>query len=184
MIGRPKNPSLLPWVDNDNFHAAYDVVNRMIEHGARAIAFLGGPSELQVTRDRLEGYRRALANRGLHSPVGGIRYAAEVTESAGYRTMLSVLSEGTPDALLATDDLLAAGAVKAITDRGIDPIQCVGFNNTPVAAEYARAISSVDIQAAELGRHAARLLIDLIEGREPGETHVIIPTRFVSPREG
>ena len=178
VIGRPETPGDLLWVDNDNFHAMYDVVNRLMEQGRRRIAFIGGPPHLNVTRDRLEGYRLALQNRGLELPAELIGYASEFTTSAGYRVMQGILAHDRPDAIVATDDLLACGALDAISVRGVE-LPCTGFNNSFEARHHSPPLSSVEIQPAELGRHAARLVIDRIEGRTPNENHVIVPTRFV-----
>ncbi len=178
VIGRPENAGDLLWVDNDNFHAMYDVVNRLMEQGARRIAFIGGPPHLNVTRDRLHGYRLAVQNRGLDLPTELIGYASEFTTSAGYRAMQGILTHDRPDAIVATDDLLACGALDAISVRGVD-LACVGFNNSFEARHHSPPLSSVEIQPTELGRHAARLVIERIEKRVLPENHVIVPTRFV-----
>jgi DNA-binding LacI/PurR family transcriptional regulator len=180
VIGRPEHPGDLLWVDNDNFHAMYDVVNRLVEAGNRRIAFVGGPVELNVTRDRLEGYRMALANRGLHADDGLVGHAAAFSESAGYRAMAGVLGRTTPDAFVATDDLLGFGALQALEDRGLGPIPCVGFNNSRLARERNLGLSSVEIRPEELGHHAARLLVGRLEHDASTENHVIVPTLFVS----
>ncbi|MFW5789543.1 MAG: substrate-binding domain-containing protein, partial [Spirochaetota bacterium] len=156
----------------------YDVVNRLMEQGARRIAFIGGPPHLNVTRDRLEGYRLAVQNRGLDLPTELIGYASEFTTSAGYRAMQGILTHARPDAIVATDDLLACGAFDAISVRGVH-LPCAGFNNSFEARHHSPPLSSVEIQPAELGRHAARLVIERIEKRVLPENHVIVPTRFV-----
>jgi DNA-binding LacI/PurR family transcriptional regulator len=178
VIGRPENPGDLLWVDNDNFHAMYDVVNRLMEQGARRIVFIGGLPHLNVTRDRLEGYRLALQNRGLELPIELIGYANEFTTSAGYRVMQGILTHDRPDAIVATDDLLACGALDAVYLRGLD-LPCVGFNNSFEARHHSPPLSSVEIQPRELGRHAARLVIERIEGRAVAGNHVIVSTSFV-----
>lgn len=180
VIGRPASAADILWVDNDNFHAMYDAVNRLIERGSRRIAFLGGPVEMIVTRDRLEGYRMALANRGLEQVFGFIAHADEVTEAAGFSAMHTILVHGTPDALVTTDDFLALGALQACAERGVGPLRCIGFNNSAQAAEHSPGLSSVEIQPVELGRHATRLLIERIENGRPTENHVIVPTRFIA----
>lgn len=180
VIGRPEHAGEVLWVDNDNFHAMYDVVNRLVQNGGRRIAFIGGPAELNVTSDRLEGYRMALSNRGIEADARLVGHATEFTESAGYRAMAGVLANITPDAFVATDDLLGLGALNALSDRHLGPIPCVGFNNTRQAREHVPGLSSVEIRPEELGHHAARLLVSRIEHEEQPESHVIVPTLFVS----
>ncbi|MFW5717585.1 MAG: LacI family DNA-binding transcriptional regulator [Spirochaetota bacterium] len=182
VVGRPETPGQLLWVDNDNFHAMYEVVNRLVEQGARRIAFIGGPPEMNVTRDRLEGYRMALANRGLDLLPELVGFAREFSEGAGRRSMLGMLAHVQPDAFVATDDVLGLGAMRALADRGLHGVPGVGFNNTPEAARCVPPLSSVDIRPEELGRSAARLLIDRIERGDVAENHVIVPTSFVERR--
>lgn len=184
VVGRPETPGQLLWVDNDNFHAMYEVVNRLVEQGARRIAFVGGPPAMNVTRDRLEGYRMALANRGVDVIPELVGFASEFSESAGHRSMIAMLANGRPDAFVATDDVLGLGAMRALADRGLDGIPGVGFNNTPEGARRVPPLSSVDIRPEELGRHAARLLIERIERGDVAENHVIVPTSFVERTAG
>ena len=180
VIGRPETPGDVLWVDNDNFHAMYDAVNHLIEDGARRIAFVGGPADMNVTRDRLEGYRMALLNRGLEQSDGLIAHADEFSESAGCRALGRILTVQSPDAVVATDDLLGLGALLALTDRRLDPIPCIGFNSSVQARQSNPGLSSVEIQPDMLGQAAARLLIERIEYGRASENHVIIPTRFVA----
>ncbi|MFW5776467.1 MAG: LacI family DNA-binding transcriptional regulator [Spirochaetota bacterium] len=179
VIGRPEHAGDVLWVDNDNFHAMYDVVNRLIQAGCRRIAFLGGAENLNVTHDRLEGYRMALGNRGIGPDARLVRYAGGFSESDGYRAMVELLAPARPDGVVATDDLLALGALKALSDSGLGQLPCVGFNNCREAREHVPSLSSVEIRPEELGRHAARLVIERMETGTASEDHVIVPTLFV-----
>ncbi len=179
VIGRPGRSDGVQWVDNDNFHASYDAATVLIEHGLRKIAFLGGPSQMNVTRDRFEGFRMALANRGLHQHPPLIAYADEFSEDGGKRAMAAVLESEIPDGLIASDDFLAMGAEHALRDRGLEMIPMIGFNNTKWGPQTGPPFSSVEIFPEELGSNAARLLINSIEQTAVEEDHLVVPTRIV-----
>lgn len=178
VIGRPDAGISVPWVDNDNFHAMYDVVNRLVEQGARRVGFLGGPEDLTVTRDRLEGYRMALSNRGLHAGPGLVQHASGFSRSAGYEASRRLFERAVPDALVATDDFLALGAFDFFRDTG-RRLPGIGFNNSNEGRISDPALSSVEINPQELGRQAAMLLIDAIEGNTDPEPHAIVPTSLI-----
>ncbi|HUX11626.1 MAG TPA: hypothetical protein VMW87_01285, partial [Spirochaetia bacterium] len=65
VIGRPENAESLLWVDNDNFQAMYRLVNDLLDQGHRRIAFVGAAWHENYTKDRYEGFRMAIHNRGL-----------------------------------------------------------------------------------------------------------------------
>jgi len=184
VIGKPENADEILWVDNDNFHAMYSVVNYLIQKGERKIAFIGGPPTLNVTINRLEGYTRAMENIGEKIDEDMIQ-AAEFTEKSGYEAMKRILSKSHPTAVVTTDDLIAFGASKAISEMkeyhklSNHHISVVGFNNTPLAAYRNPSLSSVDINSEELGYFAVKLLINKLENEKENINNYIIDTKLV-----
>lgn len=179
VVGRPEviDENLL-WVDNDNFKAMYNVVNYLIDKGHRDIAFLGGSTKLNVTKDRLDGYIRALQARGVPLDKELIK-ETEFKETRGYEAMKSILKDKTPTAVVTTDDLIAFGALKAVNEEKEEKIAVVGFNNTPLAAYQSPTLTSVDINAEELGYRAAQLLIDKLENNKVSKNHCIVETKLI-----
>jgi len=178
VIGRPQNSEGLLWVDNDNFQAMFNAVNYLINKGDRKIAFIGGPSELNVTINRLEGYRSAMKNIGEEIDENMIK-AAEFTEISGYNAMKNILDKSKPTAVVTTDDLIAFGVSKAINEMPDQNIKVIGFNNTPLAAFRNPTLSSVDVNSEELGYYAVRLLINKLENNEEHINNYIIDTKLV-----
>jgi DNA-binding LacI/PurR family transcriptional regulator len=178
VIGKPENTEGIFWVDNDNFHAMYSVVNYLIQKGERKIAFIGGSASLNVTINRLEGYKRAMENIGVEIDENMIQ-VAEFTEKSGYDAMKRILNMSNPTAVVTTDDLIAFGASKAISESSDHNISIVGFNNTPLAAYRNPTISSVDINSEELGYFAVKLLINKLENEKTYINNYIIDTKLV-----
>lgn len=86
LIGRSEeHPDVLS-VDNDNVQAAYDATRHLIAQGHRRIGFVSGPPNLVVSRDRLEGYRKALQEAGLETRDEWI-VEGEFLQESGYRAM-------------------------------------------------------------------------------------------------
>ncbi|WDV47370.1 LacI family DNA-binding transcriptional regulator [Clostridiaceae bacterium M8S5] len=178
VIGRPEDIENILWVDNDNFHAMYRVVNHLIQKGHRRIGFIGGESNLYVTQNRLEGYVKALENSGINVSKDFIK-TGEFTEEDGYTGMKSMLKSQQPTAVVTTDDIIAFGAIKACKEDSKD-IAIVGFNNTLLSEYQQPKLSSVDINAEKLGYFAAKLLIDKLENNNKnGISNYMIDTNLI-----
>lgn len=180
VVGRPKDTNSVLWVDNDNFKAMYNVVTSLIKRGYKDIAFIGGPQSLIVTNDRLEGYKRALQGRGIEIDENYI-LTSEFSELAGYEGAKKIIGYKVPKAIVTTDDLIAFGVLKAIKENNLQKIAVIGFNNTFLAPYQSPSLSSVDINAEQIGYQAAKLLIDYLEDKEEHNkhTHYIVETKFI-----
>lgn len=93
--------------------------------------------------------------------------------------MKDILSVEVPSAVITTDDLLAFGVINSLHENNIKNVAVVGFNNTPLAEYQDPPLTSVDINAQELGKYAAKLLIDRLEKKDNPHTHYIIDTKLV-----
>lgn len=179
LIGRPEDPEGTLWVDNDNFQAMYNVVDYLIRKGHKDIAFIGGPANLYVTQDRFDGYKKALNTHAVSRDDKMIKFTEEFSRECGYEAMIDILSYSTPSAVVTTDDLLAFGANIAIKEKDLDGLALVGFNNTYLAEYQTPSLTSVDINAEELGQYAAKLLIDKLEDGHMSTIHYVVDARLV-----
>ncbi len=179
VVGRPDRAENTLWVDNDNFHAMYNVVNMLMNRGCRNVAFIGGPGSYSVTRDRLDGYRQALAMRGITVNEELIGLGPDFSEEGGRQTMSAMLKTVQPDAVVTTDDHIAFGVREALEAEKLNEVAIVGFNNTMRGRYQSPTLTSVDVNPAELGRGAAALLIDAVTGMESIGAHRIVETVLV-----
>lgn len=172
VIGRPENTEGVLWVNNDNFKAMYNVVSYLIQKGNREVAFIGGNEKFNVTRDRFEGYKKALENRGIPIDSNMIQ-TRDFTEFTGYVSMKKILEYKIPDAVVTTDDMIALGVLKAVNEIPNNNISVVGFNNTILGSYQKPSLTSVDIKAEELGYHAAELLINKLEIKNNISSYIV-----------
>jgi DNA-binding LacI/PurR family transcriptional regulator len=180
VVGRPDNPEKTLWVDNDNFHAVYDVTNFLVDRGSRYPGFLGGPMDFSVTRDRFAGYNQALRIRGITNNEALQGFGTDFSEEGGYELMRGILSRGgRPDSLVAADDYIAFGAMNALKEAGLDNVAVVGFNNTLRGRYQSPTLTSVDVNPADLGAGAASLLIDSITGKDEALMNLIVGTQMI-----
>lgn len=184
VIGRPDNTKDILWVDNDNFQATYKVTDYLISKGYTSIGFIGGLSGLNVTRDRFEGYKRALSVHGLSFEKDLVFDSGEFSDDFGYDCMMLILKacdagRNKPQAIVTCDDMQAIGALKALHERGIENIAITGFNNTPLGVYQSPTLTSVDVNADKLGFYASKLLIDQLKKVVGSPRHYIVPTVLV-----
>jgi DNA-binding LacI/PurR family transcriptional regulator len=173
-------------VRNDDQLGMRLVIDYLVANGHRAIAHLGGLGGA-VGRDRLAGYREAMAHHGLDDRI--LVADAEFTEDSGYRGAAGLLRRGhSITAIAAVNDLCAIGALSAIADAGLtvpDDIAVTGYDDTFVAAIRQVSLTSVNPDSAGIGELAARCLIERIADptRVPKQ-HLLTPrlvTRSSSP---
>ncbi|MGL4913244.1 MAG: LacI family DNA-binding transcriptional regulator [Romboutsia sp.] len=180
VIGRPEYPDKVLWVDNNNFQAMYKVVNKLIQKGHKKIAFVGAMKSLNMSKDRFKGYKKALEMNNIKYDESLVIHKDEFKEYVGESSCNELLNNKDITAIVTTDDLIAFGLMKELNSRNIKDIAVAGFNNTQLAEYQNPPLSSVDINADELGYHAIKLLIEsLEESGEKENKHYIVNTEFI-----
>ncbi len=169
------------YVDVDNVNGARMAVEHLLRLGHERIATITGPLNMCAGQDRLEGYRQALASRGI--PIDEKLIAeGDFTEQGG-RTAMQRLLPYRPTALFAASDVMAIGAIKVIRDAGMrvpEDIAVVGFDDIPLASMVEPPLTTVRQPIEQLGSMAVKLLIGLMENPEGNTVHrVVLPTELV-----
>ena len=90
-----------------------------------------------------------------------------------------MLNKCNPTAIVVQDDLLAFGLLKALKVKGIKNISVVAFNNSPLAEFQNPPLASVDINAYQLGYHAAKVLIEYLENSNVENNHYIVDSKLI-----
>ena len=178
-IGRPEEIDDVLWVDNDNFHAMYNVVNKIIHKGHKKIGFIGAIENLNMSRDRLEGYKMALEVNGINYDNNLVIHTNLFNEDTGYDAANKLLENNNVSAIVATDDLMAFGVRKLLNEKEMNGISLVGFNDIQLAQYQNPPLASVNINADKLGYNAAKLLIEKLEEIKTKNTHYIVNTEFI-----
>ncbi len=183
LVGRSREHSQIPRVDNNNIGAVKDAVKELIARGYSNIAFLSGPQDYVVCQDRLQGYREAMVEAGLAYRPELVSYA-EFSYEAGFKEARNLFARYRQkiDLIFGADDLLALGALRAAEARGWrvpEDIGVIGFNDTPAASLVNPGLTTIRIPIKEMGKRAARMLISIIEDHNYQGEEVIIPTEII-----
>ncbi|REJ34746.1 MAG: LacI family transcriptional regulator [Bacillota bacterium] len=169
-------------VSIDNVAAALDATRHLIQLGHKRIAYVNGPPDVVLSRDRLRGYTLALKQAGLPIEeeliVPGTFYLESGVEAA--RRLLSL--DDPPTAVFCANDEMAIGFIKEAYAMGRqvpDDVAVVGFDDIRFAAFYRPALTTIAQPMYEIGQRAARLLLDQIAGKAQGPESIVLPHRLV-----
>ncbi len=103
-----------------HFAGARALTAHLIELGHRRIGIIGGPRDWLASDNRFHGYLAPLADAGVLAGPELTRFVAEPTTELGYRAAADLLDlPERPTALLAFNDKMAVGALRAATERGL-----------------------------------------------------------------
>jgi len=147
----------------------------LLDLGHERIAFIGGPERIGQVRDRREGAWRALgaAGRSRDDLVVVRTDALTVAEGRSAADRIAGMARKVrPTAVFCANDLLALGLLQQCVALGIrvpDDLAIVGYDDIDFAAAAALPLTSMRQPRRELGRTAAKLLID--EATNPDHTH-------------
>ncbi len=182
LIGRYRDNLPVSFVDIDNEKCTQTAVNYLIESGRKRIATITGV-EGMVSRERLEAYRKTLAQAGLAVDENLIAEGGFV-EEGGYDAMAKLLPHK-PDAVFAINDAMAVGAIRYLREQGLrvpEDVAVVGFDDAPIAASYKPALTTIAQPIAELGRQAVDMLVQQID-QQPEEPLTQVLTSELIIRE-
>ncbi|HEY44928.1 MAG TPA: LacI family transcriptional regulator [Anaerolineae bacterium] len=180
MVGRPFHTEGISYIDVDNIEGAYNAVSHLVRLGYQRIGTITGPSKSTVGVDRMEGYRKALNERG-HTLDESLVTEGDFTEAGGYYAMQRLLP-AKPDAIFAASDIMAVGAIRAAQEADLripDDIAFVGFDDVPLANHRDPKLTTIRQPVYQFGFSAVEILIELIEnGREPAR-RVMVGTELI-----
>ncbi len=181
-----KLPIPVDCVRCDSEAGAHDLVMHLIERGYTRIAALSGSREVSTARDRVNGYRRALAEAGLDVD-DALVFNRAFTQDAGYAMATAALATvPRPTALFAVNNFIAIGALRAVRDAGLrvpEDIALVGFDDLPPSLVVEAYLTVVSQPAYEMGERATQLLLDRLSGvLDPEPREIILPTELIVRR--
>ena len=172
MLARREDPSVL-YVDNDNEGGARHAVEYLLDHGRRTVGVIAGPQDMGAGVARLQGYREALRRVGVPVDERLITYGdfSEASGTTGMHALLDARPE--LDAVFAASDLMAAGALRALRDRGRSvpaDVAVVGFEDSAIATRTDPPLTTVHQSVEQMGREMTRLLLARIAGVDARST--------------
>ncbi|MCH7232803.1 LacI family DNA-binding transcriptional regulator [Glycomyces sp. L485] len=165
-----------------NWAGGVQATRHLLDLGHRRIAFAGGPEHSVPGRERLHGYREALETAGL-APDPALTSHGPFAAETGVQIAESLLDMGEPPtAIFAGSDVIALGAIRVAQHRGVripEELSVVGFDDTYGAMWIEPGLTTVRQPLRQMGRVAARTVLELAGGKVPDSHHVQLATSLV-----
>ena len=168
----------IPGVYSNNEYASVISCEHLIRKGARDIVFISGPLNVSTSIERFEGYKAVLAQHSIPFRPEMCRHGSYTVES-GYNAVLELERSGISySAILAANDLMALGALKAVREFGYrvpEDVQIIGFDNIEFSQYCEPSLSTMQQPTFDMGAKAVELLTGIIEKRDPAQPERLIP---------
>jgi DNA-binding LacI/PurR family transcriptional regulator len=169
-------------VSINNEEGGYQATQRLIRNGHKRIGIICGIKGLSNTKERFEGYRKALNDAGIPISEELITYGNYV-ESGGREAMEKLLSlENPPTAVFSTNNLMTLGCIKELYKRKIsipNEMALIGFDDSTWAEALIPPLTTVKQPGYELGANAAELLIKRLNSGNSSKMNVVLNTELV-----
>jgi LacI family transcriptional regulator len=165
-----------------NRRGAREATDHLIELGHGRIGFITGAMVTASARERLAGYQEAIAAAGIALDEGLV-VPGDFLEETGYDATKRLLAlPDPPTAIFASSDTSAFGVMRALEEEGLsvpDDVALIGFDDIPEASYVNPGLTTVRQPMIDMGRMAARLLIDTIDDRDRPPVVKELPTELV-----
>ena len=153
----------------DDYMGAYNAVTHLIETGCERIAFYGSPMQLEISKNRFNGYKDALLKHGLAVDERIVRVCDNRDEAEAITPEILTLDHR-PDGFFAVNDDTAIGILYTAKRMGFkvpEDISICGFTNGQRAIACDPMLTTVEQRGKRVGEEAAEILIDKVEGLSP-----------------
>lgn len=177
LIARSVEGAEVPVFRGDDAYGVGLATNHLISLGHTRIAMIGGTDQTSTGRERYRGYVLAMERAGLDVKPS-LRIAGPRTKQAGFEATGEFLSlKEKPTAAVCWNDLVAIGLMNGIQRAGLVPgsdISVTGYDDLEEASIATPALTTVWNGQREVGRRAARVLLDRLNGANVAASQQLI----------
>ncbi|MCA9874229.1 MAG: LacI family DNA-binding transcriptional regulator [Anaerolineales bacterium] len=177
VLDREVNDAEVDVIQGDSVGGAYQLTRYLIELGHRDIAILSGPENVSTSSQRVSGFCQAVNEAGFPHNADNV-FWGEFSQTLGYEMVQRALEHTpSPTALLAVNNFIANGALRALRDQGIrvpEDISVVSFDDIPVAINPMPFLTVAAQPAYEMGYQATQLLVARLANEGPDAVQKII----------
>ena len=167
----------------DDYMGAFTAVKHMIDTGCKHIAFYGASMNMEIAKNRYNGYKDALLKHGL-SVDKNVVIVCDNRNDAEQITPSIMSIDNPPDGFFAVNDDTAIGILYTVKHAGYrvpEDISICGFTNGQRAIACDPMLTTVEQRGHRVGEESAQILMDKVEGILPFDKieKRIVRTRLV-----
>jgi LacI family transcriptional regulator len=171
-----------PSVTATNRKGVLDATRHLLALGHRRIGFITGRMDMACSHDRLQGYRDGLAEVRLPFEAELV-LEGDFLQLSGFQNTQALLQlEQPPTAIIASNDIMAFGAMDAIKANGLTigrDISIIGFDDIDMASHTYPPLTTVRQPMAAMGETALDMLVALLQGRTVLTPRRELPTELI-----
>lgn len=195
LLGERIQAAGLPHFSIDNVEAAAQMTAHLLDLGARSFLVLGATDTVLTSSSgslRLRGLRQELERHSAalkrHSAAGGSKVSWQIcpvspwTQEEAIEALTTHPLDELPDAVFCMNDLLAFGAVRALTEMGVrvpDDVLVTGWDDVAMTRVVTPTLTTISPDKQAIAAGAVNALVDRIEGRKASSEDVLVPYRIV-----
>ena len=174
-----------PKIVTDDYESACHATAHLIEQGCKRIVFLSASSNLSISHNRIEGYKKALEEHNISFNQSDIILCSNDTV-ANYELIKKLLQQKKrPDGIIASVEKLTAGIYLACKDSNLsipEDVKVISFTNLQTALILNPPLTTVTQPAFEMGRAAATVLFKTLVKTVPGKKETMIIKSMLNVR--
>lgn len=155
-------------VSIDNYYGGYLMTKYLLDHGHTKIVGMFGKLNRQRFRDRLEGCRQAMLERGITNYDRYFIFDVDTIDQAYQQTLNLLKNEDRPTAIFASIDIMTVGIYSAVSQSGLtipDDLSIVGFDNIFISQYMTPPLTTYNAPIEQIAKECVDTLIALIENK-------------------
>jgi LacI family transcriptional regulator len=169
----------IPSISLNNYKGAREAVRYLISKGCSHIAHLQGPKDIHVADERLRGYINELEKNKMSKYI----FTGNYDLKTSMESTIKLLSEHPEvDGVFAGNDIMAVGAIKAITTLGLqipNEIKVIGFDGIEWGIAITPELTTMEQPIYTLGEKSVELLLELMKGTYTGQKHYVFNAQLI-----
>ncbi|MCU7557688.1 LacI family DNA-binding transcriptional regulator [Macrococcus capreoli] len=178
LIGQPYTQhETISYIDNDNQLLGQHATEYLIEKGHRNILFVTNSIKEGIYFERYFGYQKAMMINQL-KPYDSV----SIIEHTDYADFEDTLITSKASAIVVLDDIFALRVMQLVQMYGYqvpDDISVISFNNSILSTLTHPYLTTIDIDASQLGHEAVRMLIRQLNGENTSITKIVVPHELI-----
>lgn len=167
----------ISYIGSDNEYGINTILDHLFQLGHKDIAFIKGPDFIECSKDRFNAFYKRMNSLNLYREdfvkTGNFR------SKSGYQATQELLNRNDiPTAIVASSDLMAIGAMKAIEEKGLkipENISLVGYDGFEIGAFLSPGLTTIYQDFQAMGAKAVDILFSMIENNEESVNLVFKP---------
>jgi len=167
----------------DHAEGMHLAVTHLASLGHTRIAYLSCAPHIYLSKEKREAFCRSMESHGLSVRPEYVVEGKDFTEHTGFLSMNKLMSlSEKPTAIIALNDLMAAGALQAITRLGFsvpEDFSLLSFDNSFITDLLTPSISGIEYHYDAYGQTLINVALDAIEGNRPPALTIMTPTLVI-----